>query len=241
MSFTLVDSDGTGGQGASAATIATPGLTVNVGDLVVVLVKWEGANTTCSVSDGTNTLTEWSKGVVQNNGSQEPFFDVFYTLSSGVSGTNSVVYTNTFGAGQPFRSIAAMVFTPSAAASLDGTANANTGTTGTSATSGNLTTTGTDGIAFGCYAGYGASLSSETINGSIFANRIVVTGSDAEIFQTAYVAGFTGGAAATLSGSNRWDLGVIAFKIGAGGGSTPVTKLNIGRLRPAAFKSGLAR
>ena len=213
MAWTFVDSDGVG-EAASSTTVVTPGLTVNAGDLVVVLVTREGSEAnTLSVSDGTSTLTEWSVG--QKDAGQFTL-DVFYILASVASGTNSVVYTATFGAARGYRNIAAMVFTPPAAASLDGTPVAAFGTS-TSLASGNITTTGTDGVAFGFYAEYGQDLGSEQINGVALARKQEATGLRGELWQIAYSAGFTGQATATLGVSAPWIGGVIAFNAAAGG------------------------
>ena len=211
MAWTFVDSDGYGAS-ASSTTIATPGVTVAAGDLAVVLVSYEGTATTLSVSDGTSSLTEWVVG--QKYASLT--LDVFYILASVASGTNSVVYTATFGGGGgAYRNIAVMVFTPPSAASLDGTAVAASGTS-TALASGNITTTGTNGIAFGAYAEYGEDLNTEKINGVTLERKQIATGLRSELWQIAYSAGFTGQATAVLT-SDPWIGGVIAFKAGAGG------------------------
>lgn len=232
MSWTFVDSDGANGAGSST-TIASPGLTVNVGDLVVVMTKWEGTDTTISISDGTSTLTPWSIGnqgtTASNN---EPHLAVAYILASVASGTNSVVYTVTYGATRAFRDVIAMVFTPSSACSLDGTAIAgNSGAgTGTVLSSGNITTTGTDGIAFGAYAEYGGVLDSLSIkiNSVSAANVQKSTGTNSELWNITYASGFTGAAAATISVANRWVLGVIAFKVGGAAASPTYPQLERG-------------
>jgi hypothetical protein len=122
-----------------------------------------------------------------------------------------------------------MVFTPPAAASLDGTPVAAFGTS-TSLASGNITTTGTDGVAFGFYAEYGADLGSEQINGVALARKQGATGLRGELWQIAYSAGFTGQATATLGVSAPWIGGVIAFKAAAGGGqiARPVSDVSVG-------------
>lgn len=223
MSWTFVDSDGANGAGSST-TIASPGLTVNVGDLVVVMAKWEGADTTVSFGDGTSTLTPWSIGNQGTTGSNnEPHLAVAYILASVASGTNSVVYTATFGATRAFRDIIVMVFTPSAACSVDGSPNCNAGNsgagTGTTLASGNITTSGTDGIAFGAYAEYGATLLSDQINGVALAHS-QTAGTASTLYNITYASGFTGQATGQFSSANRWVLGVIAFKVGGGGGPT---------------------
>src|SRR5689334_15099250 len=137
MAFTYVNSIG-GSSGGSSTTVAATlvGPTVAAGDLIVVVVKWEGATTTCSVSDGTTTLTEWSKGVQSQSGN-EPFMDVFYLLASVATGLPT--YTATLGAARSFKDISVMVYRPPSAASLDGTPNANSNAGSSTLDTGNIT------------------------------------------------------------------------------------------------------
>jgi len=234
QSWTFVASAGAE-DNASGTTVAAPAITVAAGDLIVVAVKFEGATTTVSVSDGTSSLTQWSKGVTGTS-SGEPFLDAFYLTSSVASG--SVTYTATLGAARAFKDIMVMAYRPSGGSvSLDGTANVGSAISGTSATSGNTTTTGTTGIAFAPYASYGPIIVSGTINGVTATQFIDGSNSTAinhdsgfghsALFAAPYAAGFTGQAAATLNSSDRWVLGVIAFKISAGG-SPPKRLLTLG-------------
>lgn len=221
MSFTFKDSDGANGSGSSS-TIVSPGLTVAAGDIVVVMVGWEGTDTTIAVSDGTTTLTPWSignKGTAGSNG--EPHLAMSYLLASVASGTNTVVYTATYGAARTFRTIAVYVFTPSAAASIGGSPNcsAGSGTTGTALASGNITTTGMDGLAVAAYSEYGGTLDgTQKINGVDDVGTQLCGTSHSCLYYIAYAAEFTGQATAGIGSNNRWVLGVIAFKIGAAAG-----------------------
>lgn len=219
MSWTIIDSDGAASDGTSATTITSPGLTVAAGDLAVVLAKWEGGvggATTATCSDGTSSLTAHAAGRISHGGTDEPHMDVFYILSSVANGTNSVVYTVTFGTSVPWRNIVVYTARPSAACSLDGTA---TGTSGTSTTpdSGSITTTGTDGLAFGAHGTYGGNPASMQING-VAATGSQAAGADfSKLWYITYSSGFTGDATCTIS-SNRWVQSVIAFTIAGGGG-----------------------
>jgi len=203
MAWTFVDSD-SNKEDASSTTVAAPGITVAAGDLTCVFVGWENGNTTCAVSDGTSSLTPWQTGVVAGTNVR---FAMFYILSSVATGTNSVVYTATLGAARTFRNICVMAMRPPGRAYLDGNSAGTTGV-GTTPASGNITTTGTDGCAFGCYTELGSSLNTPTINSVSPANT--VTPLRSTLWQSAYSAGFTGQATGSIS-SNDWGMGVLCF------------------------------
>lgn len=195
---------------ASAGTAAVTVTGVKVGDLIVVLTKFEGSSTTVTCSDGTSSLTAWSQGVISNS-SGDPRMACHYLIASVASG--SVTYTSTFGANQSFRDVVAMAYTytPNIVPVLDGTAISSTGS-GTAITSTNITTTGTDGLAFGLYADFGGTLSAPLING-VAADQTQVASTDkTALFSKTYSSGFVGAATGTIS-SNRWDCGVIAFRL----------------------------
>src|SRR5262249_43577983 len=102
-----------GGDTNSASGGGLPATVSNVavGDLIVVMVKFESTTTTCTMSDGTSTLTQSSVGVQNNPGANgEPHLVVFYLLSSVASGT--VTYTPTLGANKTWRSTIAFALTP---------------------------------------------------------------------------------------------------------------------------------
>lgn len=216
MGFTFVNSGQTGNTG-SGTSLAVNVTGVNAGDLVVVLVKWESTDTTVSVSDGTSSLVASAAGNVGSSGAY--YTSVFYLLSSVASGT--VTYTVTWGAARTFRDLIVVVHTPSAAASLDGTATGTYSASGTTLNSGNITTTGTDGMAFGTYGDFsGNHPTSAAING-VGATREIDGGAGvaSAIWMRAYTAGFTGAATGTITSAGPdWVCEIIAFKIGAGGG-----------------------
>lgn len=220
MAWTFVSQGGTStDKSASSLTIAETSASVAAGDLVVVWVKWENGATTVSCSDGTSSLTNWGPGNLSVGGADQRG-TLFYLLSSVATGT--VTYTATFGAGRSWRGMCVMVYRPSAAASLDGTATGTSGTS-TAANSGNLTTTGTDGVAFGAYGEFGDPIASPLINGSAadqFRDNSASGSSREALWAKSYTSGFTGAASGTLSAVNQWICGVIAFKIAAGGGGS---------------------
>lgn len=212
MSWTFHASVGNTGS-ASSTTVAVTGLTVTAGDLVVVIVKHEGGSATVSVSDGTSTLTSGFGD--QSSIGGDPFLSMHYITSSVASG--SVTYTATFSAARTFRDIAVMSYTPSAGTvSIDGTP-ASLGDHSTAVNSGNTTTSGTDGVAFGGYAEFGDALTSPLINGVAADHTQLATGTNSEIWSKTYAGGFTGAASGTISFDN-WSCGILAFNLTAGGG-----------------------
>lgn len=215
VSLTFHASNGATASGSGGAIGVA--VTASAGDLAVGFLKWEGTSTTATASDGTTSMTAWSKGVISSGGS-EPFMDAFYILSSVASG--SVTYTFTPGANRTFRDVAVMTYTPSGTVTTDGTAASANGNS-TAPNSGNITTTSSDGVAFGFYGDFGNTVGTEKIN-AIAAEHVQNAGTNlSEMWSKTYAAGFTGVAQATLGGSGLWLCGVIAFQNTASGGATP--------------------
>lgn len=222
--FTFVDSDASGSLSGASTTIASPGVTVNLGDLVWVICGHEGTvSATYAVDDGAgHNLTADPDGVHDNPGSNgEPHFIMFYTLSAQTSGTNSVVFTCTFAAGKTFRNEHVWVWTPSAPCSFEDSAGAGGTTAGADEvdSSGNITTVGTDGIALAVYAEFGSVINAgtEKINGNVADRTQNAASGNYRTWSKTYAAGLTGSAQATVHNSGaRWDLGVMAFKVGTG-------------------------
>lgn len=224
-SFTFVISCGTGGTGSvtSQATGACTG--THVGDLVAIEVKWEGGDTTvtCSNSSTASVWVDAFVGAHVTDGNAATV-TICYTLSLAASG--SVTFTATFGAARTFTDAGAIVYTPSAAASTDGKSQS----TGTSATvsSGNMTTTGTDGLAFGGFGetGAGVTIASCAVN-SVVRDQVLQFGSGprSAIWSKSYAAGFTAAATCPFASGGAWNGSGVAFKIA--GGATVVPKLTL--------------
>lgn len=215
-----------GGHRTSASSVAVVIPSVALGDLVVVGAKWEGGATTATCSDGTNSLTVTSVGVVNNGGTAgDPHEVMFYTLSSLKSG--SVTYTITFGAARVELDIAGMAFTPPSglpSIALDGTAHAGTATSGTAVDSGNQTTTGTNGVSCAFGAGFGSNFIRPKVN-SVLNDYFDEVGASVSagfsaMWATLYGAGFTSSASATLTAGNNWDAQIVSFNAAASGGVT---------------------
>jgi hypothetical protein len=90
---------------------------VSAGNLIVVLAKWEGAGgATCSVSDGTSSLTQDPDGIVEY-GNNDLNGCMFYLLSSVASG--SVTYTMTLSGARAFKQMSAGAFSYSGTATFE--------------------------------------------------------------------------------------------------------------------------
>lgn len=199
-------------------TSVTLSLTVSAGDLVVVMMKWEGADTTITGDIGGEALTEWANaGNPHIRLTNEPWCTCLYKINTALTGSQTI--TLTLGAARGFKEYCAMSYTPTAGTvSTNGTPNSGLGTS-TSPASGNITTTGSDMVIFGFNAGYGSQLSSPLINGNAAEEAVepATASRDSQLWARRESAGFTGQAAATLAGSARWACGVIAFNIAAAG------------------------
>jgi hypothetical protein len=194
---------------------------VAAGDLVIVAVKWENADTTVTVSDGTSSLTETPAGHAAD--ASPAWTTAFYLLSSVATGT--VTYTVTWSAAQTFRDIGVMVYRPPSTPVTDGTFVKAVGNS-TAFASGNITTTGTDGVAFGYYGETGGTASAQQINGSA-ASQVLTFGVQprSSIWSLTYTAGFTGQATATISPSGTWGGGLMAFKASGAAAAPPARSL----------------
>lgn len=103
-----------GTNDASGTSLATSdALTVTAGDLIVVGFKREGATTSASCSDGTNSYSACNASYEHANGDLGGV--VFYTTAAA-SGTISPQVT--LGAARTFRKIKAYSFTPTSGTTL---------------------------------------------------------------------------------------------------------------------------
>lgn len=227
MAFAFV---GTANNSTDAsATTLDIAYTATAGSLLVAYVKHEGTATTLSVarSDGSEA---WTAGGKTTPAGGEPSGQFFYLLScTGGAAT----YRFTCAVARPWRSFILFEYSYTGTASLD----ADVGGTGTSTavSSGNATTTGTDGVAFGGYGEFtGDNGSAHSING-VAADGVVelATTTFTAAWRKTYTSGYTGAATCTLAGSAAWVCRQIAFKAAAGGGgsvlSSRATLLGVGR------------
>lgn len=217
MAFSLVQSESIGqtiNDPLSSIPITLNG--VGAGNLIVLLLKYEGATTTSSVSDGTSSLTALTEKAHSND---DVRCRIFYLLSAN---SGNKTYTVTLGAARDWWRVHVWEFAHGGSISFDTEPSGGGGAgTGTSASSGNMTTTGTSELAIAMYGEYSAStLSSLAINGQAADGSIsddplgTLTASWYEIFGGT----FTGAATVTLSGSSAWVVVAAAFKEAAAGG-----------------------
>jgi hypothetical protein len=201
-------------EDSSGTPVASLGVTltgVAAGNLVAVWGKHEGATASISVSDATSTL---QAGTYQANPPADSFGQWNYILSAN-SGNRT--YTESFGgASRAFPSIIAFEYSAAGKVwSFLGQSAANG--TSTAPNSGNFTTSGDDGVAFGGYAEDSTNFtSSEQIN-SVAADGRKQTPAGADprnytvAWRKAFTAGYTGAASGTLGSSVAWACAGIAF------------------------------
>lgn len=211
-SWTFVNSGGAGSSGST--TTATFKITgVAVGDVVSIGVKYEGGTTTVTCSDTASTFVDAFVGAHQTDGSGG-IHTACYTVSASSAGV--VTYTITWGAARTFKDIGGMAYRPSSAASLDATPKLATGS-GTTATSGNATTTSTDGLGIGSYGETGSAPTSATaaING-VTRDQVLLYGAATRsaIWSKTYSAGFTGAATIPIV-SGSYGVSLLSFKTAA--------------------------
>lgn len=193
---------------------------VTAGNLILLFIRWSGgATTTVSVSDGTSSLDIGTQQAFEGGNSVA----LFAWLLAANSGNRT--YTITLGAARIHKCALIAEFSHAATAVQDGEA---TGTgTSTTPNSGEISTTGTDEIAFGYYAdttGQVPTASSETINNATrddFFDQPGQPNFNERVWHKAFDS--TWGpedAACAIATSGEWACGLVAFKV-AGVGITP--------------------
>lgn len=201
------------------------------GSLLVGWCKHEGSAGTLTVarSDGTEA---WSLGTLVAHSNADLHARFAYLTSC--TGGASVTYRMTTGS-TPFRSFHLWEFSYSGTASLD---VQNTGQgNGTTATSGNITTTGTDEVVLGGYGEYSVvTVTTPQINGVAADGSIIFSsGNFTASWYRILSATFAGGHAnCTIpSSAQDWICNIISFSAAAGGGATlrknSLMRLGVGR------------
>lgn len=127
---------------ASATSITSGAVSTSAGQLVVLVVKHEGASTTISITDSAGGNTWTSGGNVPNttSGAGDHYSEIFYSVLT--NGNASHTFTANFAAARTFRSIVGATANGTysiAGGSLDATAAGGSGV-GTSPDAGSLTT-----------------------------------------------------------------------------------------------------
>lgn len=214
QAFTFVQSGSNSSGGTPVSSLGVTLASVGAGALVNIWVKHEGAPVGMSVSDGTSTLTGGTK---TDHGNGDLSGQFHYLLSAN-GGTKTYTVTFSGSVSRTFISLIAFEYSFSGTASLDGE-NGGSGT-GTTLTSGNFTTTATDGVAFGGYGEYStANLSTTAINGVAADGTIQLSGNTfSGAWRKTFTSGFTGAATAAIDNSFDWVCRGIAFKAEASAG-----------------------
>lgn len=216
------------GNGADDATndttMAVTVTGVSAGNLVHVIVKYEGTGTTATVSDGTTSLTQDATGVQSHTNGDLNAVN-FYLLSSVASG--SVTYTVTLGASRPFKTMDAAVFSYSGTASRQTAAYGSLSATdnGTDPVlSGTISPTGSDLIVVGSYFAYASATSTTHLINAVAADATFGGPGGSIGWYRLLGTGFTNGAASIdFNSTNDGLVSITAYSITAGGGGPDVT------------------
>ncbi len=239
MAFTFVAT--VGGDTGDPDPTGTPGTTLDAGaslavqsgDLLIAWCKWE-TNTAAAPSvagtDGSQAFTlDAPDNIDHGNG------DLSGAFLYKISATADAAFTPRFtlSATGSWRRFHVLQFRPDASETV--TKDGSSVASGSSAApnSGNITTTGTDVVAVGAYGEYSAlTTSSELIDGVAATEPTGSPRANSSVWYRILTAAFTGGAAsATLSGSQDWICGVVAFKSVAGASSVDSLPLSANERR----------
>lgn len=224
---------------ASATTVAVTvtGLTSGNTNVVIVWVKHEGTATNVSASDGsayTNVLTgSTAAAAITDHGNLDLHAGFFYR--TGVTGVTSVTVTATFAAARTFRTIQAWVYSYTATDTVSVDQHGEATGNGTTPTSANITTTGTDYVCVGGYGEYAVvTKSARQINGTAATHSLDGLGSGGNytsswdlIFTSTFAAGH---ANLTINTSSDWICNIIAVKAVAAAATDTQEWLTAGRL-----------
>lgn len=203
-------------QSNTSSDLDTVALTgVGAGNLIVLYAKWEDVVGSCTVTDGTTSLTMGTS----NSAAIGPCSHFGWLLSAN---SGNKTYTVTFPASAAFKRILIAEFSYSGTAAFD--AETSTRSNATSITSGNITTTGTDEVVFGSYAEYSSlTRSAHQING-VAADAVITAATNTDMWYRIVSATFTGQATATLADAGDWTCHIIGFKATAAAGAVGVLR-----------------
>ena len=210
MTFAFVKDEFNYVPTASSIQVVLTGVTA--GNLIVAFFKHEQTPTTYTLSDGTSSLTIGTEVDHSNNDLSAAFA---YLLDAN-SGTRT--YTLTLGASRNHVALVVKEF------SYDGTCELDQQSigqgSGTGATSGSISTTGSECIAIGGVAQFSAGASSNHQIDGAAGNNLEPTGTTSADQCRAWdrVGTVTSGAATITVPSDDWICNIIAFKEAGGGG-----------------------
>lgn len=226
MAFTFSKSVASAAS-SSGTTKAETVVGVVAGSLVVCWAKWENNNTVtmtafAETTNGSKSADGFSTAIVNTT---PPVQGRYAYIFSGTGG--DITYTATFSASAAFIRLIILTFTYTAGSvAADGTDAGSTGNS-TAPNSGNMTTTGTDGLSCGAAAITNAVvLSSPLING-LAGSNLTNSGTSVDMWDKTYSTGFTGAASATYASSDNWVCSIISFK---GAGAAAAATVTIGNV-----------
>jgi len=203
---------------AMAGTVA-----VTAGDVVFVYAGNDGSQAINTIDDGAgHNATLLSLG---SSGTRRHVIGYWLSAPSG----GSLTYTATYAGACTSRTVGVWVFTPSAAASLDGATSGPATGTGTAVASNSLTTAGSDCLIIGACFAIGDSFTSPLIGGAA-ATSSDSDGLGAEWYKATTGSGVT---AAITVGSGTWIADAMSFQIAAAAGGS-----GRGRAPLLAFQRG---
>ncbi len=220
MTWSVVDTGGAfDDTGSSVSTLDVAVTGVSSGDSVIAWTKWEGADTTATVSD-TGSTDDFTAGTKENHTNGDLNGQFFYLLSATVTG--AVTYRLTFSAARPYCRLIIMVFNPDAGDTVSLEAQNIGEGTSTTPTSGGISPSGTDLVCVGGFGEYTASNpSNNAINSSTTGVVVVSSGTQTEAWYKFLTSGFTNGNASGDSyASDDWICNIICLTAVAAGGAT---------------------
>ena len=195
------------GQTSISVTFSSTG----AGNLIAVLVSWEGATagSTVSVTDGTTSLT----GGTQTDGCGGDCHSKWFYLTSANGGKTSL--TATWTAGRDYLDLQFWEFSYNGKIQFDVEKSA-TGTA-TAVSTGSFTTTGSTEVVLGGYKIYSyINLTNPRVNG-VAPDQSMIQSQNPTYTDSSWAkvvgAPFTGTVSATISGTSNWICSAIAFKI----------------------------
>lgn len=204
-------------------SVTTPAITVNAGDGIFCVGKWETTGDISGISDGTNSLT-LSNLITYGGGS----FFLRGGYKANASGGGSGQFAITFSSGSTeYKRFYCGTMTGQDTGTVLDQQNSGTAVNGVAATANVTTTVNTLCVGFGG-ATSGGTWNTQTING--VAATVRESNSDFNAYTRVVTGTFTGAASSTHSLAGNVGAGVLCFKEagGGGGGGSPATLMLMG-------------
>jgi hypothetical protein len=212
MAWTLIAKDTGISSGAGTTTDQAGTFNISDGDAVIILAKTEASNTYAAAKDSgspANNFTFDANDFLSYAGGGATAA-IGYLVGAAADGSLKIRMTTQ---SSSFKRFVAFHLRPDSGDTVGVDQRNKSSGTGSSATSGNITTTSTDLAAVALYADFDglAPASGETINGSVGDDRAGV-GTDFSAWVKLFTSTFTGQAAATPTGSAQWACLLLSLK-----------------------------